>query len=537
MQIKKGTVWHTYTTQSPTYNNAEETASKLIKTGMFLAILTPDNTFKCLSGSNVLSTKLSMKYENNGLGVKVDGVQNLNDPGVCNLTANAFFNCINLRLSENKLFHITEQPYCDNIICCKKPILFKSGEDDFFLLPIIRLYQNGISHITFTDEEQYDNELNLFIDTKVNLPFKVSDSIIASIEYTNKSIELDFSSMNLYQRMLTKRLLSSQIKDLKIKSKAISEYDLKINGKYIDYAKEFQIQNTLSDIARNTIAIIHNTLKKNTLTDYLLGSKITDFYHGWQGKPNIYIFSHENQKSNAIKNEKYNKKLISSLLSKNTFFTDDKDKQIHIDFRAFNDFNYYSEQGVTLTLCSKKTDSENFPETYTESNLIWDNQVKSDLRDFISFFYESKIEQIKNESNHISLATIQEEIIQFEEWLRVFSKKYGEIQDLIFKNVKSNDLELARKNLTKMLASRMHVIKLKDASKSEASNRNITIAFGLVASTSLSPVIIKPFFENSGLTKIISNLELGKYTETIYYIFAVMFVLGLLWLVNKFNKK
>ncbi|ENE4179307.1 hypothetical protein ABNH39_000287 [Enterobacter kobei] len=537
MQIQKGTVWHTYTTQSPTYDNAEETASKLIETGMFLAILTPDNTFKCLSGSKVLSTKLSMKFENNGHGVRVDGAQHLGDSGVCNLTANAFYNCINLRLSENKLFFITEQPYCDNIICCQKPFLIKNDDEEFLLLPIIRLYQNGISHITFIDEERYDNELSFFIDSKINLPFKASDSIVSSFEYTCKSIELDYCSMSFFRRMVSKRLLSAQFRDLEIKSQEISDDDLIINGRYIDYAKEFEIQNTLSDIARTTVAVIHNTLKSKTLKDFIFGKKTTDFYHGWQGKPNIYIFSHDNQKSNALKNEKYNKKLISSLLGKSTFFIDEKDKQSHFDFRAFNDFNYYSEQGVTLTLCSKKISYENSPETYTESNLIWDNQVKSDLRDYISFFYESKIEQIKSESDHISLATIQEEIIQFEEWLRVFSKKYGEIQELIFKNVKSNDLELARKNLAKMLTSRMHVIKLKDASKSESSNRNITIAFGLVASTSLSPVIIKPLFERIGFTKIISNYKLENYSETIYYIFAVTLVLVLLWLVNKFNKK
>ncbi|EFB3714909.1 hypothetical protein FM874_23725 [Escherichia coli] len=537
MQIKKGTVWHTYTTQSPTYDNAEETASQLIKTGMFLAILTPDNTFKCLSGCNVLSTKLSMKYENNGVSVNLGDANFLNSPGLCDLTIHSFYNCINLRLSENKLFHITEQSYYNNIICCQKPILFGCGENEFFLIPIIRLYRNGISHITFIDEERYDNELNYFIDTKINLPFNASSSIIASTEYTNRVIELDLSPMNLVQRVIAKRLLSTQIKQVEVKSRDISCDNLTINGKYINYAKEFELQNSLSDIARTTIAIIHNTLRKKTLKDILFGRKTTDFYHGWQGKPNIYIFSHDNQKSNANKNSKYNKQLISSLLSKSTFFNDEKDKQNHIDLRVFNDFNYYSEQGTTLTLCSKKVEFKNITDSYSESNIIWDNQVKSDLRDFISFFYESKIEQVKNENNHIGLATTQEEIIQFEEWLRVFSKKYGEIQNIISNNVQSNDLELARKNLAKMLKSRMQVIKLKDASKNEISNRNITITFGLVASTSLSPVITKPLFENSGITKIIKHLNLGGYTETIYYIFSAIFVSVVLLFINKLNRK
>ncbi|EFN7331455.1 hypothetical protein EH542_02845 [Escherichia coli] len=88
-----------------------------------------------------------------------------------------------------------------------------------------------------------------------------------------------------------------------------------------------------------------------------------------------------------------------------------------------------------------------------------------------------------------------------------------------------------------MLKSRMQVIKLKDASKNEISNRNITITFGLVASTSLSPVITKPLFENSGITKIIKHLNLDSYTETIYYIFSAIFVSVVLLFINKLNRK
>ena len=56
---------------------------------------------------------------------------------------------------------------------------------------------------------------------------------------------------------------------------------------------------------------------------------------------------------------------------------------------------------------------------------MWDNQVKSDLRDFISFSYDSTIEKIGNEKSHLGLAKIQEDILLFEEWLRIFSRKYG----------------------------------------------------------------------------------------------------------------
>lgn len=536
MQIKRGTVWHTYTTQSPAYENAEKTALKLIRTGMFLAILTPENTFNFLSNGIATSTKLSMKYENNAHGVKVEGVQNVHSTGVCALTAKAFMTCINIRLSENKLFYMGDKGYSENIICCQKPIIIKNETDEFFLLPIIRLYKNGITHVTFIDESKHNKELNNFIKNMIGLPYKSNNSITTSLEYADLSIQLEFATMSLIQRMVSKHNFKNDFKHMHNSTENLTIEGHVIEGKYIDYAKSLQINHNLSDIARHTIAIISKTLTKKSLKALIRGYKISDFYPGWQGKPNIYILEHDNQKSSALKNQKYNKKLISALLAKNSAFLDEKNNKQPIDFRAFDDFNYFSEQGVALTLCSRNLEKESFPDTYTESNLMWDNQIKSDIREFISFFYESRIEKIKKESSHIGLAKIHEEIITLEEWLRVFSKKYGEIQNFTLRTVKSEDITQARKNLSAMIKSRMQVIKLNDSSKTEKSNRNITIAFGLVASTSLSPIIIKPLFDQIGIKKLINTHHLQSFQETIYYIGAVFFVLITLWLVNKFRR-
>jgi hypothetical protein len=57
----------------------------------------------------------------------------------------------------------------------------------------------------------------------------------------------------------------------------------------------------------------------------------------------------------------------------------------------------------------------------------------------------------------------------------------------------------------------MQVIKLIDADRSEKGNNKITMAFGLIASTSLSPVIVKPLFETFKLSGPIKSGALKNY--------------------------
>lgn len=527
MQIKRGTIWHTYTTQSPEYKDAEKFASDLMDTGLFLAILTPNNTFKYLTNNTLTSTKLKMRYENNENAVTVDGGNKIHESGACALTANAFFNCINIRLSERKLFHTTGNSYYENIICCKKPIIIKNSDDEFVIHPIIRLYKNGIAHVTFVDTEEHNKDLNGFIRNILNLPLKLNDSITTSVEFASSSLLLDYSGMSLFNRTKIKNDIKEKLKLLDNNSESLTIGKYKVTGRYVEYTNLLQIQHNLSDIARYLIAIIFNITKKKKINDFIIGKNLSEFYNYWQGKPSIYIFEHENQKNGASSNYDSNKDFVHSLLGKSHILASKKHTKNHIDHRMFDDFNFFSEQAIALTLLSNGVEKEALTSTYTEQNLMWDNQVKSELREFISFFYESTINKIENEKTHLGLAKLQESVISFEEWLRVFSKKYGEIQEFAFNTQKSNDIKKARQNVIKMIKSRMLVIKLIDTDLSEKRNKKITIAFGLIASTSLSPIIIKPLLNTLGLTSLMHKYELKNYEDAIYFIIALIFV----WLI------
>lgn len=529
MQVNRGTVWHTYTTQSPEYQDAEKFASDLIGTGLFLAILTPDNTFKYLIDNTSASIKLSMEFENNDNAVTVKGGGNVQETDTCSLTKLSFLNCINIRLSEKKLFHTTNNKYSENIICCKKPILIKTDEREFLLLPIVRLYRNGIAHITFIDMIERNEELTPFINEILQLPHKINHSITTSLEFARLSLLLDCSGMSLLNRMKINRATKESLAILSDNAESFEINDDKITGSYVNYTDLLDIKHNLSDISRYLIAITFNVVKKKGFKDFIFGQNLSDFYNFLQGKPSIYIFEHEDQCLSALDNYNKNRKLIYSLLGKTHFLANAKYTRDYIDYRAFDDFNFFSEQGIALTILSRGVGQEKLTGEYTEQNLMWDNQLKSELREFISFFYESKTNKIENERTHLGLAKTQEDIIKFEEWLRIFSRKYGEIQEFALNTLEAKDIKKSRHNIIEMIRAKMLVIKLTDAEINERINRKITMAFGLIASTSLSPFITKPLSNTLGINEIINKYGFKNYEDAIYFVFSLIIV----WLIIK----
>ncbi|MEL5329773.1 hypothetical protein [Serratia ureilytica] len=539
MKIERGSVWHTYTMESPSYKNAEKLANRLISSGLFLSILTPNNIFHYLNNDKPKKSRTNFSYENNRNAVSVSGLELIHEKGVCEATKYCTLQTINLRLSQSKLLYPNDDFYSNGLICFLKPFVIKKNDDSILLIPLVRLFGNGFSHVTFIDIEQYSEELDLFIKNRVNLPLSPCKSITSSVEYAVLSCDLDLSKYNLILRTLLKSKMKEKIKGLHESSEPLSINDTPISGMYVDYAKILDIDHNLSDLARYIIAIIYALNNERKTKGLFKGRDISHYFSGWQGKPNIFIFEHENQKNKSHENETENKDLVSSLLAKNhAFYSNTKGKfKKYRDYRAFDDFNYFSEQSVSLTLLSKDAAApDSFNDTYTETNLILDNQIKSDLRSLISFFYESKIEKIRNETNHLGLAKVQEEIIFFEEWLRLASKSYGEIQDYALDIFKSTDIVQARSNVNDLLKARIQLFKLEDAKASEKSNKILTIAFGLIASTSLSPIIAKPIFKSLGLTKASGFKIPENYEETIYFFTTAIFVSIVILILNRISK-
>ncbi|MBN5242671.1 MULTISPECIES: hypothetical protein [Serratia] len=539
MRIERGTVWHTYTMQSPPYKDPEKMARNLIKTGAFLSILTPSNVFYYLENEKPKKLKLQITPSNNNNAISLQGHESITEDGVCKFTQRSLISAIKIRLSQNKILYSNDDFHSNGLICNIKPIVTKESEEKTLLLPSLRLFENGFSHVTFIDIEEYDEELSQFIIKRVNLPLTLIGSITTSLDYIKLSYSIDYSKFNLLIRLLLKFNRRNELKKLKHSASPISIGKYSASGLYVDYAEVLKIQHNLSDLARYMVAIVYHSNRRQTLKELLNGRDITKFFGGWQGKPNVYIFEHKNQKTKSLDNHRENKKLISSILARSQQFYNNRKNIIneYRDYRAFDDFNYFSEQSASLTLMSKETArGKGLIETYTEENLILDNQIKSDLRGLISFFYESKINEIKEEKTHQGLTKIQEDIIYFEEWLRLASKPYGEIQDYAMGIFKAPDINQAKNNVSTLLKARIQVVKLEDARVSERSNRLLTIAFGLIASTSLSPIIAKPVFNLLDIADQEVWKKLSNFEDAIYFLTTVLLVLPSIWLLNKISR-
>ncbi|RZF20329.1 hypothetical protein B7L62_02620 [Serratia marcescens] len=94
----------------------------------------------------------------------------------------------------------------------------------------------------------------------------------------------------------------------------------------------------------------------------------------------------------------------------------------------------------------------------------------------------------------------------------------------------------AKNNVNTLLKARIQAIKLEDARVSERSNRFLTIAFGLIASTSLSPIIAKPVFETLGITKLSEWSVFNGFEDAIYFLTTVFFVSSSILILNKIRK-
>ena len=260
-----------------------------------------------------------------------------------------------------------------------------------------------------------------------------------------------------------------------------------------------------------------------------MGVKESSLYGVWQGKPNIFIEMHDNQKEDASNNLKSNNKLISSLLIKNHYFYNMGKGVDYHDFRAFNDFSFFSEQATSLTVLSKGF-YDSLIEIDDDKHFIalrWDSLIKANLRSLVSAFYEIQFESIRQCNSNMQLSLIQQRMVNFDEWLRISSKKYGEIQDYTEEFLRDKDIKLQKDNLKALIKVKTDIARLKDSDRSDKSNKMMTMIFGLLASTSLTPILIKPLLDMFSFPILLKKYGLGDFYDAIYF-FMTCVLIGLL---------
>ncbi|WP_128085147.1 hypothetical protein [Pantoea deleyi] len=539
MEITDAAVWHNYTISTPTYSDSEDLASKLIETGVFSSVLTPSNKLYYSNKGAISNQELQLEYSHDFLGLTVTGLKNIDLDDLCDFTKAGFMKCINMRLSQEKVMHLQGGFFSNSIIGSIKPFFIDPNDDQRYLFPMVRVYEIGITQVTFMDDGTYEGDIKEFIDERVNMPLRKLNYITSPFSYVKKHLDIESECVNYALRHNFRKIKEAYISLLKSELKTPNIDSLNLNEEYVDYAGALKLEDSISDIARHIAAIVSYTLKKGKKYNKLSKLDRDSLYGYWQGKPNIFVFEHENQKDTATENSKNSEVMINSILAKSSYYIKYGRSKEHIDHRAFDDYNFFSEPGVCLTLLAKNTYTNmisNKEATYSSENLMMDALVKSDMRDLAAVFFEIKSQEISISKSSINLARIREEIITFEEWLRITSRRFGEIQDYVLSFLHDSDIRTSLNNMNSLLKAKTEIMKLKEAELSERTSKRTEWIFGLIACTSLTPVI-SPMLEGSKIDSLISYLNMAKYKDGVYLIIIMITVFILDFLLSKTTKK
>ena len=502
--------------------------------GIFLSAFDSRKDLYFFDGDRLAKSHLEFEFNPDITGMKVSGLPFDKETQSCDFTLYSIHILINKILSQAKILQADGTFYSDFVFFALKPFFLGEEESSRVLIPVMNVFQNGIAQVNFIDINDYSDTLENFIRGKVNYPFKKFNSISCSIEYAIKYVDFDNKTFPLWRRLVDLRFLR-ELKRKLIESSKPHEYEnLSLSGNYVDYMKFSNVKHGLSDVARTIVAIMYSHIIKVTPKEFVQGLEVNKYYSGWQGKPNIFILEHDNQKTKSHLNWKSNKKMINALLSKSFGLYQDDIPLRYEDYRMFDDFNYFSAQGVSLSvLTSKALKQLDESNGFTVDNFKWDNLVKSDLREIVSFFYEGAIFKINNIHNNVELARVRSEIFEFEEWLRSTSRRSGEIHNYALSLFEHNDIKQSRKSIDSLIKSKMEFIKIQETESSDKANRNLTLIFGLIATTSISPILVKPVLELFKFNELLKGTVFYNFIDGIYFIIAIILVFIVIIFMNR----
>ncbi|VEB93445.1 Uncharacterised protein [Citrobacter koseri] len=530
MNINKGTVWHSYSLQCPLLTEININLKKALQSGIALSALTNGNVLHCISNGKYSRFQLNIEFGTGDSNLKVDLPEHL--IATDNLLGYSINLHLNKILAQKKLLHYDDDFFKNATVIAIKPIVCKNSDATYILFPIVTIYDLGVTQIDFIDPNDYHEELDVFIRDKVGLPFTKFGSINVPLDYALNYYKLDIALSSIFMRFILRKHLRYSHSNLVNNACEFIYEDLLIGNEYVDYAKLTNTPHNLSDIARTLTAMIFFLSRRRSIKEYVFGIKESSLYGIWQGKPNIFIEQHDNQKEDASTNLKSNNKLISSLLIKNHYFYNMGKGVDYHDFRAFNDFSFFSEQATSLTVLSKGL-NDRLIEIDDDEHFIalrWDSLIKANLRSLVSTFYEIQFDSIRQCNSNMQLSLIQQRMVNFDEWLRISSKKYGEIQDYTEKFLRDKDIKQQKDNLKALIKVKTDIAKLKDSDRSDKSNKMMTMIFGLLASTSLTPVLIQPLLDLFSFPIFLKKYGLDDFSDAIYF-FITCALIGVLILV------
>jgi hypothetical protein len=458
------------------------------------------------------SQQLNIETTISELGMTVSGHQDFMAANSGSYNAYSFSCALNLLLSDKKLFNASFDFPPESARIFMRPIAIRmEGSDEYeVLVPCLRVYAGGIVSLSLSPMPGFEgSSVREVINKEVDKSRLNIDSALCERDLLLAYIECQISQMPRQERLAQRRELKSMIQSALAAPDELDFLDERLTVYELLHTDKI----TLTDIARNLLSMVDRAVKLGSLRGriswFSRQYRDTSIGEYWHGKPIIYIRSHTRQKKSSTENLAAHRHLVNSVmvrvhLNDNLNFSD----LACSDMRAFDDFNNFYSESVSLMLSSAQVDSflEN-SNSFTFSNLISDVQVLNEASHFINIYYSYASLGVDRCKTAIDVARLELKILKFEESL-LSAHKYGEVAKYLDEVKRGGHLTTVCKLLHKKVETVRKALELDEKVSSESYTRRITLIFGIIASATLSPELMQPLAKFYGFT--FADEQVGK---------------------------
>jgi hypothetical protein len=377
--------------------------------------------------------------------------------------------------------------------CFMNLIIADTENIRYLMYPMIKIYKTGIFHLSFTIFSEHEcnvtNEKDI-LDEGVNLFEKKFNSVKIPIQLGKKCLVDNGIS----------KVLDESIEDFSESDESFNTLDLVKYYKDAYFNLDF-IKNYIFSILELEV----NRGKKKSFN--MIGNY-------WIGRPVVFL---EDIKITG----KEKKSLISNLLARTIVPKKSQDKFFEKNLRAFEDYDFYANEAVSLIINNITYNKKEFENTICSRIIIEEETLN------IYLLYKRQLERMDFVEDFQQILEEREFVMHLKE---VFYRKshFGKIDEQInyILNEKLNLSEL-QNLLSEKIDIRSKIVENKRGEKREEYQNFTTSLFGILGSSTIYEYIVKNIFD---LSTSPNNVKI------ICYLLSLLFVLFILWLFEKIGK-
>lgn len=499
-----GQAIYLYSSKVDEKTNIQTACETLVASNAFTFALDSEGKIYFKDGNTLRCSLLEIESDLNGQGMRVAGHDEFFNTNPGDSAKYSFLRSLDLFLSSKKLFNDDFGFPVSSARIFMRPMALRFSDDEEYvmIIPHIRLYMGGLVTLSLLPISGFeDAPVDEVVRKEANKAHRNIESILCELPLITACLEYQVSRLNLKERLAQVKYIKNKFNSSSSATQEINFIDEKLQTHELLEIDRF----CLSDLARNLLSMIGRSLatgKVHNKIDWLFVPQTKDpIGNYWHGKPIIFIKNHTRQKVTATENAQAHKTLIQSImarsvLNENTGYLG----EAPADMRKFDDFNHYHSSAISLMLTSSQLENQlDAHESYTFDNLISDIQVLNEGSHYINSFYKFESIELDKCTSSIDVARTEIKILKLEESL-LSAHKFGEIAEF-YKAVKNEDhLSTIYITLTKKIESLRKSLELDEKIASEQNTSRISIIFGIIASATLSPELIKPLAKQYNFT-------------------------------------